>query len=231
MKFLVFQHVAHENLGVISKVLGEIGVETDVIKLWEPYKIPGVLNYDGLAILGGPMGVYENYLSEKDELEVIKKALGKIPVIGFCLGSQLLAHALGAKVYPNMKDGRRVKEIGYYEVELTENGLSDPILQGFSSPLKVFQWHGDAFDLPKDAKLLATNTNCTNQAFAYKNAYGFLFHFEFTPEMVENQIKIDQEWINQDFEMDEEKLTEEAKKYAGLMEEQCRKLFKNFLNV
>lgn len=231
-KFLVFQHVPHENLGLISKVLDELSVTYDVVKLWEEYKIPDILNYDGLIIMGGPMGVYDNYPSEKDELDSIKKALGKIPIIGFCLGSQLLAHVLGAKVYPNILDGKRIKEIGYYEVELTADGMSDPLLTGFTSPVKVMQWHGDAFDLPKGAKLLATNSNCTNQAFRYgMNAYGFLFHFEFTPQMVENEIEIDKEWVHQDFEMDEEELKKEAKENAQLMEIQCRKLFNNFITL
>lgn len=233
MKFLVFQHVPHENLGLISDVLKELGVEADVVKLWEDYKVPDLSQFDGLIIMGGPMGVYENYPSEQDELATIKKALGKIPIIGFCLGSQLLAHALGAKVYPNIKDGKKVKEIGYYQVNLTNDGLNDPILRGFSTPMRVFQWHGDAFDLPKGAKLLATNSNCINQAFVYgeNHAYGFLFHFEFTPKMVENQIKIDKEWIHQDFVMDEEKLRKEAREYASLMEDQCRRLFNNFISI
>ncbi len=89
------------------------------------------------------MGVYEDYPSKKDELEFIKGALGKIPIIGFCLGSQLLAHALGADVYPNMKDGKKVKEIGYYDVDLTNEGQKDQIFEGFTSPVTVLQWHGD----------------------------------------------------------------------------------------
>lgn len=231
MKFLVFQHIIDEFPGLIQKWADEQGITLDIIELWKPYKIPEVLNYQGLIIMGGPMGVYENYLSEKDELAAIKKALGKIPIIGFCLGAQLLAHGLGAKVYPNLKNGKRVKEIGYYQVDLTSEGLSDPILKGFASPIKVFQWHGDAFDLPNGAKLLATNSNCTNQAFVYgDNAYGFLFHFEFTPKMVENQIKNDKEWIHKDHVMDEEKLKQEAKEYAVLMEDQCKRLFNNFVN-
>lgn len=231
-KFLVFQHVAHEHPGLIKKWADEKGVILEIVEFWKPYKIPDVLVYDGLIIMGGPMGVYDNYPSEKDELQVIKKALGKVSIIGFCLGSQLLAHALGAKVYPNFASGKRVKEIGFYEVELTDYGISDTILQGFTSSLKVLNWHGDAFDLPSGAKLLASNSNCTNQAFVYgNNAYGFLFHFEFTPEMIENQIKVDKDWIHTDFEMDEEKLKRESLENANLMEEQCNKLFNNFLSL
>lgn len=228
-KFLVLQHVEHENLGLISKVLEELNVGYKVVKLWEDYELPDVLDYQGLIIMGGPMGIYENYPSMKDEVNVIKKALGKIPVIGFCLGAQLLAYSLGARVYPNVVKGKKVKEIGYYSVELTEDGKKEPVLKRFVSPLRVFQWHGDAFDLPKKANLLATNQNCKNQAFVYgKSAYGFLFHFEFSPKMVKNQIAIDKEWIHQDFDMDEAKLRQEAEENAQLMEDQCRRLFQNF---
>ncbi len=232
MKFLVFQHLPHEHPGLTKKCADEQGITLDIVELWKPYKIPEISDYDGLIIMGGSMGVYENYPSEKDELKAIRQALGRIPILGICLGSQLLAYALGANVYPNIINGKRVKEIGYYEVDLTADGMSNPILTGFSSPVRVMEWHGDAFDLPAGAKLLASNQNCKNQAFVYgENAYGFLFHFEFTPEMVKNQIEVDKAWIHQDFDMDEEKLKQEAREYAALMEEQCRKLFQNFVSI
>ncbi len=97
--------------------------------------------------------------------------------------------------------------------------------------MKVLQWHGDAFDLPNGAKLLATSDLCENQAFAYGNAYGILFHYEFTPEMVESQIEIDREWMHKDHEIDEAKLIQEAGINARLMERQCETPMNNFLSV
>lgn len=184
-EILVFQHVANEPPGMIQDAADSQGVRLNILKLWKPYQMPDPNKYDGLIIMGGPMGVYENYPSEKDELAFIHRVLGRVPVIGFCLGSQLLAHSLGAEVYPNMRTGKKVKEIGYYNVDLTKEGQKDPIFIGFTSPVKVLQWHGDAFDLPTGAELLATSPHCTNQAFKFgNNAYGMLFHNEFTPEMV-----------------------------------------------
>lgn len=235
-EFLVLQHVEHEHPGLLTEAAKKHGVGLEVVELWKPYKIPNVLNYQGLIIMGGPMGVYENYPSKRDEIETIKKALGKVPIIGFCLGSQLLAHALGADVHPNIVDGKKTKEAGYYTVDLTDAGLRDTILKGFNSPMEVLQWHGDAFDLPKGATLLATSPLCTNQAFRFnldsgKPVYGFLFHFEFTPQMIDRQIEIDKSWIHTDIDVDEEKLKVQAREKAKLMEEQCQRLFDNFLEI
>ena len=94
MKFLVFQHVAHEHPGRITEYCEEKGIGLGIIKLWKPYKMPAVTDYNALIIMGGPMDVYDEYPSKKDELEEISSALkNKIPVLGLCLGSQLLAHA------------------------------------------------------------------------------------------------------------------------------------------
>jgi hypothetical protein len=80
-----------------------------------------------------------------------------LPKGKICLGSQLVAHALGARVYPNERDGEPAKEIGYYTVHLTPEGKADPLFKGFDSGVRVLEWHGDAFELPRDASLLATS--------------------------------------------------------------------------
>ena len=229
MKLLVFQHVPHEHPGYIAEYAREKRIELDIVELWMPYSMPPIGNYDGIIILGGPMGVYEDYPSEADELKAIQAALGRIPILGVCLGSQLLANALGAQVHPNVKDGRRIKEVGYFMVDLTEKGKLSPALYGFASPVKVLEWHGDAFELPEGADLLATSPLCENQAFSLQNVHGFMFHFEFTPEMVANQIRVDGEWMQADNNVDVKVLLDESRRSADLMRKQCFQLLDNFL--
>lgn len=235
MKILVFQHVAHESIGLIADYASQKGIQLHIIDFGKPYQIPNINNFDALIIMGGPMGVYDGpdkFPSKEDEVNFIKNALGKIPIIGFCLGSQLLAHVLGAEVKQNIVNGKIKKEIGYYDVDLTEEGVKDQIFKNFSSPVKVLQWHGDAFSLPEGSILLATSPDCANQAFRYGDkTYGLLFHNEFTPEMVNNLIAIDREWVHKDFSFDEEKVQKEAEEHKSLMKKQCSMLLDNFLSL
>ncbi len=243
MRILIFQHVPHESPGYIADYAKEKGITLTVLELWKPYTMPDVREFDALIVLGGPMGVYDDYPSKEDELRVIRENIGKLPTLGICLGSQLLAHALGAKVYKNMKESlivnpsslteekmlKRAKEIGYYDIDLTKEGSESPLFRKFSSPFKVLQWHGDAFDLPKGATLLASSPLCINQAFSYKSAYGTLFHTEFTVDMVKNLAEIDRKWTHEDFNLDEQKLLAEAEALAPFMRSQCFRVLDNFL--
>lgn len=144
----------------------------------------------GLIVMGGPQCVQEhNHVPWlRDEIRLIDDALNRQkPVLGVCLGSQLLAAAIGATVYP-----RRTKETGWNRVTLVRagtgtpiQGVSDPIFTGVPKSFVAFHWHGDIFDLPQGAMLLASSSLTANQAFRYaRNAYGLLFHMEMTPPQV-----------------------------------------------
>lgn len=235
MKLLVFQHVPHEHLGRLAICAEEQGIPVTVVEFWRPYRIPEITGFGGLIMLGGPMSVYDGsdaFPSRTDELKALRQAVGEIPILGICLGSQLLAHALGARVYPNEQDGQRVKEIGYSDVTLTPVGQRDPLFFGLPSPLNVLQWHGDAFDLPDGATRLATARACANQAFRFgPHAYGTLFHLEFTPEMVARQIVLDRQWIHDGCTLDETRLRQQARDYSASMERHCCQLFTNFLTL
>lgn len=177
-KVFVFQHVDCEGPGVFAQAALQQGFE--LVFVSPSVRLPTeaeVSNARGLIVLGGPMGVYEG---EKfpwiaSEVEWIRKAVHTgMPVIGICLGSQILAAALGARVFPQSH-----KEIGWDEIELLPDSRQDPLLRDIPSPLKVFHWHGDTFDLPKGAVCLARSRSCRNQIFRFgANAWGLQCHLE-----------------------------------------------------
>ncbi len=228
-KLLALQHIEREHSSRIAEYANERGFDLDVIKLWEPYMLPPIASYDALIILGGPMGVYEEFPSKDDELALIKENIGNIPILGICLGAQLIAHALGARVYPLKKGGECIKEIGYYDIELTPEGAEHPLFKGFPPHFQVLQWHGDTFDLPPGASLLASAPLCTNQAFSRGNAYGLQFHIEITPELLRD-IATEDSWARTGFDLDEENLLKNAKALEPVMKEQCYTLMDNFLS-
>jgi len=189
-KILVFQHVGHEILGNLNPLLKLAGFRIRYVNFdRHPNTKPDLSRYDGLVVLGGPMNVDEvkKYPHLAVEIEAIKTALEReIPILGICLGAQLTAVALGASVGKNA-----VKEIGWYDVSLTEHGQKDPILKHFEKIEKIFQWHGDTFEIPKGAAHLATSPSCKNQAFRYgKKCYCFQFHLEVDAPMVERWLDI-----------------------------------------
>jgi GMP synthase (glutamine-hydrolysing) len=187
-RILVFQHVAAEPLGTLDPLIRRRGHRIRFVNFErQPDAQPSMDRYNGLIVLGGPMNVEEQARRPhlRTELEVIDQALaqGK-PVLGICLGAQLLAHALGAAIVRNPQS-----EIGWYDLETNPHGLSDPVLSGLGRRSEVFQWHSRTFELPHGATHLASTTTCTNQAFRYaSNAYGFQFHLEMDQAMIERWV-------------------------------------------
>ncbi|MFA5115470.1 MAG: type 1 glutamine amidotransferase [Candidatus Omnitrophota bacterium] len=142
---------------------------------------------EAIILLGGPMNVYQQaqYPFLKEENEFLKEALSQeIPILGVCLGAQLLAKASCASVKKSPE-----KEIGWRCVDLTEEGKKDLLFSGVSPKPLVFQWHQDTFDIPAGAALLARGAGCVNQAFRIgRRAYGLQFHIEVTPWMLESWV-------------------------------------------
>jgi GMP synthase (glutamine-hydrolysing) len=143
------------------------------------------LGYDAIVILGGPMAVYDNLAYLQKEQELIRNAIkNETPLLGICLGSQLIAQAVGGRVYKGKK-----KEIGWYNVYLTPASSND-IFRGFTNKaIRIFQWHGDTYDLPANAKILAYS-DLYPQAFRIGSAVGIQFHFEVDEDLI-------QTWINE----------------------------------
>jgi len=178
----VLQHIECEPPGAYEDVLHEQGWELVRVELDEGDALPDPDAFDAVIAMGGPMSVNDDDALPwlREEKECISAAVrAGTPFFGACLGAQLLASALGAAVYPGP-----APEIGLLPVRLTEAARSDPVFADLPEELLTFQWHGDTFDLPTGATLLAGSPAYANQAFRYgRHAYGVQFHLEVSPEL------------------------------------------------
>ncbi len=190
MRILVFRHVPYEHLGLIAPALEAAGLEYEYVDLPRDANRPLELETArGLIFMGGPMSVNDDLDYVRREIEVIRQAARRgLPMLGVCLGSQLIAKALGARVYRNT-----VKEIGWFPVRWTEAAAEDALLAGLPNPATVFHWHGETFDLPEGAAWLASSDACRHQAFRCgENIYGLQFHLEVTPGMIAGWLQEDE---------------------------------------
>ena len=182
MRAHYLQHVPYEGLGSIAPWLKSAGYQITATKFYESTSLPSLEKFDLLIILGGPMSVNDDdrFPWLRTEKQFIRQSIesGKA-VLGICLGAQLIASALGESVYPN-----RRKEIGWFPIEGIPSQQKTTFR--FAPSVEVFHWHGDTFDLPEGAVLLARSEACENQAFQLgQNVIGLQFHLETTPESVQ----------------------------------------------
>jgi GMP synthase (glutamine-hydrolysing) len=189
-RLLVCQHVPHEILGTLNPLLKRAGFRIRYVNFARhPDAQPTLNGYHGLVVLGGPMSVNDTdrFPHLTTELKLIEDAMRRdLPVLGICLGAQLTAKTLGAEVYPS-----REKEIGWYDVSPTEEAQRDPLLVEFRGTEKIFQWHGDTFDIPRSAAHLASSRLCVNQAFRYgANVYALQFHLEVDEWMIHRWLRV-----------------------------------------
>lgn len=189
-KVLVIQHVECEGLGTMGAVLRRAGFAPEFIKVFRGQTLPrNARGYSAVVALGGPMGVYEEDIHPfiGAELRLIESVLrAGLPFLGVCLGSQMLARAAGARVYKG-----KGKEIGWYRLRLTAEGMADRLFLGFPEEFTVFQWHGDTFDVPPGAVNLASSEMFPHQLIRVgRNAYGVQFHLEVTGDMIKDWIEV-----------------------------------------
>ena len=192
MAVLIVKNIVTEGPGTIEDFLKKEGIPFRIVELGSGEVPPPLDGFDTLIVLGGPMGVYE--IERHPHLmtgsRLIREAINRdMKVLGTCLGSQLIAHCLGAKVYPGPE-----KEIGWHHVELTGEGLKDacmrklathPAVGDFWRKFQVFHWHGDTFDLPLQAILLACSAKYRHQAFRFGDkVYALQFHMEVSRKMI-----------------------------------------------
>ena len=195
MNILILKNVSHEGPGTIEEFLKEKGIPYRIVDLSMKGEVKDASPFTHLVMMGGPMAVYEmdryDFLKTGARLleEFLKKGKG---VLGVCLGAQMMAHVLGGRVYPGSE-----KEIGWYKVDVTDDGEKDPVFKTLllngEKKAEVFQWHGDTFDLPLPwAVRLASSPLYPNQAFRWgQNAYALQFHIEVTPEIIEDWFRDD----------------------------------------
>ena len=197
LRALIFQNAVGEGPGILGEILDKRKWDRETIHLCHGEAFPkNWQDYTLLVVMGGPMNVYEEGIHPflTQETQVIREALDKDrPVIGFCLGAQLMAKACGALVSKGPK-----KEIGWYTAQLTDQGAKDPFLKSFPDELFVFQWHGDTFNLPDRAIRLFSSENYLNQAMRIGHkGYGFQFHFEITKDMITEWLETGQDEIKE----------------------------------
>ena len=189
MDVVVLQHIACEPPGEYETVLRERGAALHRVELDEGEALPALTGFHAIVAMGGPMSVNDDALLPW--LTAEKAAIGEavragVPYFGACLGAQLLAASLGARVYAGPEP-----EVGVLPVTLTAEGAADPLFAGLPRSFPTLQWHGDTFDLPEGATLLASSPAFPNQAFRYgRAAYGIQFHMEVLPEMAREWARV-----------------------------------------
>ncbi len=228
---LIIKHIDIEGPGTLGEFLDNKKIPYRIIDLGAGQALPDdPKEYQAVVVLGGPMNVDEElqYPWLVAENKFIQKVLAdRVPFLGICLGSQLLAKAAGAKVGKSP-----VKEIGWYNVQLTKTGAKDPLFQGFKENEPVYHWHGDMFEIPSSGTLLATAQGCPHQALKVgTNAYGLQFHVEVTDVSIK-------EWCDEYAQNDLPGRREHIKvmidgykKYEQQFRSQANRIYENFLNM
>jgi GMP synthase (glutamine-hydrolysing) len=218
------QNVACETLGTLEHMFRADGFEIEQISAQcDPVPVT-TKGYDAIVILGGPMAVYDNLPHLQREQDLIKDAIkSNTPVLGVCLGSQLIAQAAGGRVYKGKK-----KEIGWHSVYVTPASSNDIFRGIIDKTIKVFQWHGDTYDLPVNAKILAYS-DIYPQAFRLGSAVGVQFHLEVDRPIIES-------WMHEySAEVDAEKIMPESllPSQSNLEElsKRCKTVYNNFTKV
>ncbi len=183
MKVLVFMHIENEGPGTLGDSLIAGKAALHHCRLFDAEPVPGDPGeFDAIVSMGGPMNVYEEdkYPFLKEEPQFLRRAIASgIPVLGICLGAQMIAKACGAAVRKAPQG-----ELGWAPIRLTPAARTDPLFRGVSEAFHVFHWHEDTFDVPSGGQRLAASQACRNQAFRYRNAYGLQFHVEVTRDML-----------------------------------------------
>jgi GMP synthase-like glutamine amidotransferase len=215
LKALILQHVASEGPGTLGVFLEEVGAAMNVVHLYRGDPLPSDAGEADLVVsMGGPMNVYEDgqHPFLEGETRFLQRAMeAGVPVLGICLGAQLIARAAGGRVYR-----APVGETGWGTVSLTEAGEGDPVTGVLPGTMPVLQWHEDTFDIPDGGVLLASSDACPHQAFRVGKAWGLQFHVEVQGGMLS-------EWFSDREERDS--ILQRYHELRGEFEESARRFY------
>jgi GMP synthase-like glutamine amidotransferase len=220
-----------DTLGIAVPALADAGVPLIRLDAFEAEpRWPGLDEIGALVVFGGEMNAddTERHPSLLKQRQLMRQAVDAgMPVLGICLGAQVLARALDARVYR-----APVRELGFKQVRITEAGQADPLLGGFHSGDRVFQWHEDTFDLPDGAELLAAGDDVQVQAFRIgRNAWGVQFHFEVDAEGVDAWLRVAEPSLERVWKRSAEEVREELRLHLDAQQERSRPLFKAFARL
>lgn len=218
----------YDTLGITRQALATEGVDVQVVDAFEPEaQWPSIEEFSGLMVFGGEMNVdeVERYPSLLTQRQMMVRAIESgVPVLGICLGAQMLARALGARVYR-----APVRELGFVPVRLTEAGSKDPLLSAFETGDRVFEWHQDTFELPDGSTLLATGHQVRVQAFrAGDGAWGVQFHFEINAEGIEAWLKVSEPGFERAWKRTADSVRDELRTHLESQQQRSRRLFTAF---
>lgn len=217
---LFIQNTRVEGSGCLGDLLKNDGFEITLVNAkHEPLSEK---DFSLVVILGAPESANDDLPYLQAQQHLIKNCVEKnIPVLGICLGSQLIAKTFGAKVYRGLH-----KEIGFYnDLKIYNNS---PLFSNFKNPFTVFHWHGDTFDLPEDAVRLASSEHYLNQAFQYKSAVGLQFHLEVNEEMVNLWLDNSEEKLQQIPYIDPQKIRLDINENISKVKSNMKNFYNNF---
>ena len=221
-KVLCVQNIECETLGTLETMFKSDGYSVSKILAWRDSIPISPRGYSAVVLLGGPMAVYDKLVSLSHEQELVRDCIKKdIPVLGICLGSQIIAQSIGRSVFRGEK-----KEIGWGDVSITAESRN-ALFSGLAKNLNVFHWHGDTYSLPIEAKVLARSENYI-QAFRYKSAVGIQFHLEVNVEMIKQwNLRYSKELLAEGIDPERNIRPELAEELA----KSCSKFYSNFSSM
>ena len=220
---LVVQNTRIESSGYLGELLSSDGF--DITSINAKHEIIPNKKFSLVVILGAPESANDDLPYLRAEQQLIKNSVEKnIPVLGICLGSQLIAKTFGAKIYSGPK-----KEIGFYnDLKISSDST---FFSGFQNPFTVFHWHGDTFDLPQGALRLASSEHYPNQAFQYKSAIGLQFHLEVNEEMVNLWLDNTKEKLQKISYINPQEIRSEINENISIVKSNMKHFYNNFKSV